>query len=94
MVERLPDDALDEALHALWTCADRRESLPILERLAGRAGFGFEALSGCLATYGETPRPQFLAALENLAPIILKVGGEPAVIAAAEAVLEAGEWWE
>ena len=93
--DRLPEAALPLAAGSLWTCADRSESLPLLSRLVERwAAFDYEALASGLSAYGETPRPQFLAALEILTPIILKVGGEPAVKAAAEAVLEAGDWWE
>jgi hypothetical protein len=91
----LPDGLVAEALSILWTAADRSESLLILRHLVDQRDAGdFETLSSSLSAYGETPRPQFLAALEALTPVLAKVGGEPAVIAAAEAVLEAGTWWE
>jgi hypothetical protein len=90
----LPDGLLAEALRVLWTAADRQESLLILRYFVDQRGAGdFETLSGGLSAYGETPRPHFLAALEALAPVVLKIGGEAAVIAAGEAVLEAGTWW-
>jgi hypothetical protein len=101
LVDQLPDAALAKALQILWTCAEQGTSLTLLQIGVSRwdamcaAGdiSSIDALSGTLSAYGETPRPQFLAALEVLAPVIHEVGGEAAVIAAAEAVLEAGEWW-
>ncbi|MEP7356812.1 MAG: hypothetical protein ABI847_06195, partial [Anaerolineales bacterium] len=102
VIERLPDGSLAEALRLLWSGADRRESLPHLKQIVTRweamcAADGmtsFEGLTGCLSAYGETPRPQFLAALEILAPVLHAVGGEAAIMATAEAILEAGQWWE
>ena len=94
LVGGLSDGLLAEGLRTLWSAADQRETLVILRYLVDRRGAGdFETLSGGLSAYGDTPRPHFLAALEALAAVLLKVGGEAAVAAAAEAVLEAGEWW-